>query len=593
MLLAARAIARGQPATDVVDRVSRTWGKPQAAIRRADAAVVACWRESAGGVADEGNACVVQGWIDPSASNFSPTFLPQAKGDFALLSLHDDGILLATGRGGGYRPIYVTWPSGELVVACTRLSPLRDLLPTRPVLDREYLAACLLSRWPQLPESTPYAGIRRVPMGEAWLVRPGKQPERWPTVAPMLERELRDDGHLDVPVRQAITDAVRRSHRNAGHLAVEVSGGLDSSLLLSLLVALARAGEIPSPPDAFTYNAAAPAWHDDQTHLQALERHLDVCVHKISPSDATPSVREVMVVDAMPAGSPTLSAAKAIGATARARGVDVVLVGEGGDRVLDGDLRSFGELARRGEILRALEGALKTRGGTAYYQGRLERLARFFARPLAEPLVPRFALDTLRRLRRRPPSWAGPALARHIDAAAPPPMAPAILNESPAERYQRLLGWPGFTLWSEMRLQEELVGGYAVRAPLVDDEFLRFAATLPPLSLMQGGFVRGLMREAMRDLVPEQLRLRETKGTFYFFTEQVLAGAGGLGVFADLADVRMLADLELVEPRPFRQFFDRFRSTRARNATYQDLWQVLSVEAFLRRHAGEGQAEPA
>jgi asparagine synthetase B (glutamine-hydrolysing) len=127
-----------------------------------------------------------------------------------------------------------------------------------------------------------------------------------------------------------------------------------------------------------------------------------------------------------------------------------------------------------------------------------------------------------------------------------------------------------------------VVGGYELRAPFFDDEFLRFVATIPPLSLMQGGYLRGLMRAAMRDLVPEELRMRETKGTWFWFVQQAIMTAGGMDVLRDLADTRVLAELGLVRPREFLAFFDDFASRSRDHADFNDLWRVVSVEAFLR-----------
>jgi asparagine synthase (glutamine-hydrolysing) len=579
MLLAALGADGGRRARDVIERVSDSSGPPRAVINHLSGAV-ASW----GPHAAVNKRWIAEGCGDFGADGFSPSTLKQVRGDFALFGLEQGAVLLATGCAGGYRPVYVASPSRELVVACTHLAPLLALLPQRPAIDVEYLSASILRRAPKLPESTLYVGINRLPMGESWLVQPGIQPQRRSTVVPLMERELVDDGDLAVRLRFAIAEATRRSARNASRLAVEVSGGLDSSMLLSLLVSLARTGELSAPPEAITYESVIPTAHDDGPHLRSLEDHIEVRAHRVMPKDAAAMVSQLMVVDAMPARSPTLSAAKAIGTVARSCGVDVVLTGDGGDEILDGHPRLFGELARRGQILRAIDGAFRTRG--AYFQDHVQRVAGFLLTML-DPLLPTSGLLALRRWRQRPPRWTGAALARHAHLLIAPPEPQATLCETPGERYARLLRWNAFGPWSIVRLQEELVGGYTLRSPLLDDEFLRFAATLPPLSLMQGGFRRGLMREAMRGLVPEDLRLRETKGTSYFFIEQTLALAGGLDALIGLADVRMLADLGLVEPRPFREFFESFRGTSEDDANYADLWLILSAEAFLRQHAGE------
>jgi asparagine synthase (glutamine-hydrolysing) len=534
---------------------------------------------------DPNDGWLGEGWIHLDSAELSPQSLQKAKGDFSMFALHAGGALVASGRGGGYRPIYVARPSENVVLACTRLSPLLALLPAQPALDLRYLAASLVGYGPRPRESTPYAGIEQVPLGEAWLVRPAAQRQRWSMVAPLLDAELRDDGELALRLRHAITEATRRAAGNAARVGVLVSGGLDSSMILSLLDSLARSGEISTRPEAIAYESVAPVWHDDQPHLRSLETDLHLHAHRIAPRDAAPFIGRTLVVDAMPAPVPTLCIANATGAIARAHDIDLVLTGAGGDHVLDGDPRLFGGLARKGQLFRAFDGALRTRG--VFYHGRIGRLARFIARPLLEPMLPRSGVQILHRLRRHAPVWAGPAFARHLGACAPPTQPVPRLEESPDERYARLLHRLTVSPWSLARLQEEAIGGYTLRWPLLDDDFLRFAATLPPLSLMQGGRLRGLMRDAMRGLVPESLRLRETKGTFHWFIDQALEMAGGLEVLASLADVRMLADLRLVEPKPFRALFTAFRDTADDNATYADLWCVLSAEAFLRQYASQ------
>lgn len=174
MLLAALGASGARSAGDVIDRVSQTCGTPKVTLRQANGAVAA-WHSAAGVLARDGWAA--EGWLDLGEADVSPRSLPQARGDFALFALHAGGVLLASGRAGGYRPIYVVSPSRELVIACTRLSPLLSFLPRRPPLDLEYLSACL-DYGPRPPESTAYVGVRRVPHGEAWLVRPGIQHRR-------------------------------------------------------------------------------------------------------------------------------------------------------------------------------------------------------------------------------------------------------------------------------------------------------------------------------------------------------------------------------------------------------------------------------
>ena len=585
MLLAVLDSSASQAGDRAIDRVSAAWGRPRADVR-GGSAWLGAWEAPAGVRIESEHGWIAEGWTDLASAEVSPSSLNDARGDFALLALKDEGaVLLASGRAGGYRPIFVAQPSREVVIACTRLSVLLLLLREKPALDLEYLAGAALNDRPRRDDSTPYSSIKRMPIGEGWLVRPGAEPIRWSTFRPLVEPELRDDADLPHRLREAVTDATRAAMRGVARAGVEVSGGLDSSFLLSLLVSLFHAGDLSNSPEAIVYECAAPAWHDDRPHLRSLESHLGLRARRVQPGDAAPFVHGPLVVDGMPAPSPTLSAASVVGSVARDQGVQVVLTGVGGDNVLDGSPRLFADLARQGRICAALDGALRTRG--VFHHGSVGRFDRFLVRPLLAPILPGFARRAVQRIRRRPPRWAGPGVASYVDFYPQRAEAPASLNDSPGARYSSLLGISLFRLLALIHLQEEVVGGYALRAPLLDDDFLRFVATLPPLSLMRGGYLRGLMREAMRGLVPEDLRLRVTKGHPYWFVEQTLDQGGGLRVFADLADVSMLADLRLIEPKHFRKVFDQCVE-RSIDADFTALWQVLSVEAFLRQYAGDG-----
>jgi asparagine synthase (glutamine-hydrolysing) len=567
----------GPDGTDgVIDRLAGAVGAPPTLRFGAGRGVVAAWDGPGGIQQRNGQAWVAEGTLELEDVEIGPASMGSTKGDFALFGLRQGGLLLGSGRAGGYRPIYLSAPSSGLVVACTRLAPLLALLPER-TLNTEYLSAFILGQTPPA-DATPYSNVARVPFGETWMVSAGAAVHRWSTVRALDDGELTDDGALPLKLRHAIADAICRAATPASRAGVEVSGGLDSSLILSLLESLARAGRV-SAPLGISYECAAPDWNDDRPYLRSLERHLGSPIRRLVPEEASAYVCQPMTIDAMPAASPILVTVAPMGRIVRDAGAKVVLSGDGGDQILDGSPRVFGELARRGEFVRALDGSLRTRG--VFYDGPAGRLARFLVRPLVERLVPPFAWNGLRRLRHRRPGWAGRALAFNVRPRVG--AAAGLLKESPGERYTRMLREISFVPWSLLRHQKEVLGGYTLRAPLLDDEFLRFAATLPPLSLLRGGYLRGLMREAMRSLVPEELRLRETKGSWHWFIEQALEKVGGLRALSGLADVGRLADLRLVDPIAFRRVFDEGCRT-PRHADYDELWRVLSAESFLRQH---------
>ncbi len=567
--------------TDTLQRARRWLGGPRMEARGRGAALAGWWSDGASSRVTSSDNLLLDGWTElaPEEVLLRPEALSGAAGDFVCLALDKGGVLFATGRSGGYRPIFLARTLDGVALACTSLWLLVQLLPDEPTLDRQHIACALSNQWGRAGTSTPYTNIVRAPMGQVGVLKSNDILWRWPNAGPAIGAELLDGPALASQLREAVSRSVRRCLKGGvSRPAVRGAGGLDSSLLLGVCTSMARTGEI-NPPIAIAYDFAAPPWHDDRPHLRSLEGHLGLRAYRVSPGRETPNPRNYLVVDGLPATMPWLCLSEQVGGIARSQGASVLLTGDGGDHLLDGNPRLFAQFVRRGQVARALDGALRTRG--VFYHGRLGRLARFIVAPLVEPWFPSRAMSFARRLRRSPPSWWGPALRPAYRHYFEPTQATAA--ESTDARYARFLRTQPFGPLSIHRHQEEAVGGCLIRWPLLDDEFLRFVARLPPLSLMRGGYLRGLMREAMTDLVPDDLRLRRTKGSLAWLIDEIIKSGGGLEVFADLADVRMLSRLGLVDAPAFRRFFKDFEDPASKDVEYSDLWRVLAWEAFLRQ----------
>jgi hypothetical protein len=157
------------------------------------------------------------------------------------------------------------------------------------------------------------------------------------------------------------------------------------------------------------------------------------------------------------------------------------------------------------------------------------------------------------------------------------------LDSTPAERYERMTRQPFLADVTRLRSQqEEVMKGRAV-APLFDDDLLRLISRFPPLALMASGYLRGLMRQAVSDLLPAEVAWRPGKAFMDPAFAEMVRIAGGFEKLADLTNVQRLADLRLIEPRPFRAQIDRL----ARNPldmSWAIVWSALSIEEFLRQY---------
>jgi asparagine synthase (glutamine-hydrolysing) len=554
--------------------------------------VVAFWPNPSGVPTSVKQACALEGWIDgdepPSLDAATwATCSSSLQGDFALIAGVGDHLIAVAGRGMGYRPLFVGRLGDDVSVVCSRLEPLIRLAPSlKRDLDIDYLASRVCVRQPLDDSCTPFARVRQVPPLEAWVISANGEPRRVSTFVPLSAPEaVASEGHLAAELRDELRSAVSRCMARTTSTGVMVSGGVDSSSVLALCEEIARRTGNEIVPIYWRFETNDPG--RDGPYLDALARHRGLKPRPLDPAAAFPLVHECLVSDAMPCWSVSSALWVATGRLAAALGVRLVLTGLGGDTVMEGDQRALACLARSGAPFRALTMAARLRGsqpaGSALTLA-LRSIQASIVRPLVTPLVP---AQMRRHIRRRRLSktfaWAGPRMRRHISQLADRPVPEAsMLSPSPAQRCEALSRMPFIWEVETIRSQEEDQTCCVRADPFFDDRFLRFVATLPPLSLMQGGFRRGLLRESMRDLLPDMLRWRTSKASMASAIRQTIEGAGGATAFRNLADARMLGDLGLVEPRHVLSQFERSSRTRE-GPPWAFLWGIFSVEAFLRR----------
>ncbi|MDP9034025.1 MAG: asparagine synthase C-terminal domain-containing protein [Myxococcota bacterium] len=530
---------------------------------------------------------LVEGWLD----DWSPEGqlgwdfderLATARGDFALVALACGGLVAASGPGGGHRPVFVV-NQPRWVAASTRLRVVLALLETRPGLDIDYLASSVAIETPLVPSATPYRGIHHVPLGQAWLLRAGTEDQRRSTLLDLPQVEnTASERENSALLRETIERAVIRATRGATKVGVALSGGLDSSSVLGTMAILRQRGTIASDVEAFSWEFDTPDPADDRPFRRSVERRLGVRSHSVAPAEAAPFVRRGMVLDAMPCTDCPCPLWIALDRAARRRGINRILTGAGGDNVLEGDPTLFGELALRGRPIDAVRKAIFLRMG---YTSPWSRVRDFVVRPVVRAMTP----ETLRaryrmRRERRWLDWMGSRFDRWlVDRNASGSAQAITLNSSPAERYAALACMPFLADVVLLRSQQEEATQYHRIDPLFDDEVLRFVASLPPLALLAGGYARGLLRQAMADCLPVEVRTRLRKAYIDPAFVGMVAASGGFERMEDLARVSRLADLGLVEPKAYRKHFDRM-STHPLDGVWSSAWPALAVEEFLRQY---------
>jgi asparagine synthase (glutamine-hydrolysing) len=472
----------------------------------------------------------------------------------------------------GPQPAYFAERGGEVIVSASLAAVAKEIGPRRP--HRARLAALLADR-AYGTKATAHVGIERVRPGESIRLRVGHAPERrW---LPLLDAT--PDTTLDVTraaseVRARFVRAVEKAMEGARRVAVLVSGGLDSSAILAVALDVGR--RTGTFVDPITLSFASKG--DDRPYQQVLERTLGVALHRMTPAEGAPFVRASLVHDGSPHTWGTAAWELAMTLRARQRGADAILIGANGDDVFLGDTRALVERWDNGARVAALRAAMRLE---TYWETRAaERALRFVLEPLARRRVPDSLRPLWRRLRGRriAPPWVTRESLDLVDAAE---------RDTPDTRQPAQNCIP--ELATSNLLMEQLDQLAAVEAefdvpfrrPFLDRSLLEFVARVPRMMMLHGHRQRGLFREAMRGILPEEIRQRRTKASFEIACVEMLDAMGGIEALADLATVERLAEERLVDARAFGRAFRQMVKERER-ADWVRLWVPLALEAFLR-----------
>lgn len=398
---------------------------------------------------------------------------------------------------------------------------LLDALAHTPAPDRLALLGWVENGMPPAPR-TLFAGIERVPPGGRLALGERAAVERWwePRYAGVRAGSAEEVGGR---LREAAFAATARAAAGARLPAVKLSGGLDSATVAAGLAtggfagrgALALGGAFANNPEA-----------DERGLIEASARHtglaLELVAHDPARSILAPALAHIDRWR-LPPGTPNLFLWQPLLERARTLGVDVLLDGEGGDELFGLAPHLIADRLRRGNLVGALRLSARIPGIGPHPGGRMRlRVLRHYG---VRPLVP--AAVGRRRARRAAPT-SPDALIAPADRAS----LQALRAQGERRPHEGPVWWrmQAHTL-IDMREQLDMAGhfrreaadaGIAIRHPLLHDlRAIETALCVPPEMQFDAVRDRPLLRDALRGLIPEQVRTRHDKS---HFTELVLEG---------------------------------------------------------------------
>jgi asparagine synthase (glutamine-hydrolysing) len=488
--------------------------------------------------------------------------LPRLNGMWAFL-IHDRrrGIVFGSRDRFGVKPLYRHDARGRILLA----SEIKAFLASglyEPKTNWPRVAHLLCHGDHSVDPSgeTFYEDVVEVPPGSSFeLSLDGRSSTRrfW-----SLDRlEPASDEAPPRAFRDLFEDAVRLRMRSDVPVGVSLSGGLDSTSIVSAMARLLAAepgGLSGGSLKAFSYGSPE---FDESQYIAATITETRAELHRVDTSTAELWQRldEVLWYQDEPLHSATALIGFEIYRLASANGVKVVLTGQGADEVLGGYPSYFAhywaELARRGAARaawREIGAYCAVHGGS---QGALFR--RVMERRAREVL---YQVGPLRRLAAR--------RTRHHNPLAASWYAPELLHALPRDDdrstngslravLRRSVERESLPLYLRIEDRNSMAHSVEARLPFLDYRLVSLAFQMPAVWKLRGPWNKYVLREAMRGRIPEIVRIRPDKMGFPTSVAQWFRGS----------------------------FYDALQDTLASEAARtRGIYNIPAIRADLERH---------
>jgi asparagine synthase (glutamine-hydrolysing) len=413
----------------------------------------------------------------------------------------------------GIKPFHYWTNGGERFVFASELKALIEFLPERRPnvrLAREFLAWNLLDHE---AGETMLAGIKRLPPAHAMTWRPGDGLRMW-----SYWRLLEWNEELDTPERERsrlISEFRHRFEESISlHLRSDVpvgtclSGGLDSSSIVCLANAELRRRSFLPADWQHTFSACfEEPGLDERLYIQAVADANGSRTHFVFPSGDR--LREELGTwlwhQEEPVGGFGAYSQYCVLRLAREHGIKVLLDGQGADELLAG-YRKF--------ILVYLRQCLAERR----YTRAIKEAAAFFLSP---EILRTSRFDAGRRYLFNSLSEISQLWPGNLSPDRPTTLGLGNLLGRRLKADVLQFSLPVLLRYDD---RNSMAFGVESRVPFVDHLFVEWVATLPADLRLSDGWTKRILRESLRDVLPEVVRNRKSKLGFSSPESQWLSG---------------------------------------------------------------------
>ncbi|MGQ0643334.1 MAG: asparagine synthase (glutamine-hydrolyzing) [Gemmatimonadaceae bacterium] len=437
---------------------------------------------------------------------------------FAIWDREQRQLFLARDRFG-VKPLYYVLLSDGTFIFASEIKAILASGELRAELNRHAISDALANYAPS-GEETLFAGIKRLPAGHSLTWRNGRieiQPY-WDLHYRTVPLNGQSDAELVAEYYERFREAVRMRLMADVPLGVFLSGGIDSAAITATMSQL-----VDEPIKTFSVAFAEREANElHYARLVASRSRTDHHEVVVTPDEFFASLPRLVWHEDEPIAHPSSIALYFVSKLAAER-VKVVLTGEGSDETLAGYNRYRVTLCNR-RLGRPYEAALPRAMRAAVRHGidtlpaggalrrRLTRTFLYLPADLDTLYFDNFAVFG----RRRQEELLAPALADELRAVDAYAAAHAALARSDAPTLlDRLLYADTKTYLHELLMKQDqmsMAASIESRVPFLDHPLVEFASSLPQRLKLRGWTTKYVLRQAMRDRLPEEILTRRKMG---------------------------------------------------------------------------------
>ena len=418
----------------------------------------------------------------------------------------------------GVKPFYYGLHGNSFIFSSEVRSFFAD--PTFPCEPNEGFVGELLANAITSKEETLYQQMFRLPPAHSMTVDAnGIKKQRYWDFDPKKEVRYRNDAEYAEHFLELFTEVLTQHMRSDRPVGADLSGGLDSSSIVCLAHSLFAKGVLPK--NGFeTFSLIFPSHKvaDESKFINDVVEMWDVKANLLTPSDEHSVYAKSAEFSRYFPSPPNGRMMDSMKAAAREKGFRVMLTGIGGDEFLTGTPLYCADLLKRGRFWAA------HRQAKAYeeiYSSAKRSLWNYGIRPLLRSLFTEDVLEIVRQIRRRSQNnfAFAPVLPNFVEQINLCERLRSKRKESPFTSFAqndiyRMLqvGW--FPFRFEMEERDDALLNLEYRFPLHDRRMSEFCLALPETQRLRGTQIKFILRQAMRGLLPESIRLRPDKAEF-------------------------------------------------------------------------------